>query len=57
MYYESDNIEIIRNTRESIKQYFNIVQSARDEVLRIFSSITAFRRQVRAGYSTYSKNH
>ena len=49
MFYESANIEIIRNTRESIKRSFDLVQSARDEVLRIFSSITAFRRQVRAG--------
>ena len=49
MYYESANIEIIRNTGESIKRSFDLVQSARDEVLRIFSSITAFRRQVRAG--------
>ena len=49
MYYESANIEIIRNTRDSIKRSFDLVQSARDEVLRIFSSITAFRRQVRVG--------
>jgi two-component system sensor histidine kinase VicK len=49
MYYESANIEIIRDTRESIKRSFDLVQSARDEVLRIFSSITAFRRQVRVG--------
>jgi hypothetical protein len=31
------------------KLILNLVQSARDEVLRIFSSITAFRRQVRVG--------
>jgi two-component system, OmpR family, sensor histidine kinase VicK len=49
MYYESANIEIIRNTRESIKRSFDLVESATDEVLRIFSSITAFRRQVRVG--------
>jgi hypothetical protein len=49
MYNEPANIEIIRNTRESIKRSFDLVQSARDEVLRIFSSITAFRRQVRVG--------
>ena len=49
MYYESANIEIIRNTRESIKRSFDLVESARDEVLRIFSSITAFRRQARVG--------
>jgi two-component system, OmpR family, sensor histidine kinase VicK len=49
MYKESANIEIIRNTRDSIKRSFDLVQSAREEVLRIFSSITAFRRQVRLG--------
>jgi nitrogen-specific signal transduction histidine kinase len=49
MYNEPANIEIIRNTKESIKRSFDLVQSARDEVLRIFSSITAFRRQVRIG--------
>ena len=49
MYNKSANIEIIRNTRDSIKRSFNLVQSAREEVLRIFSSITAFRRQVQLG--------
>jgi two-component system sensor histidine kinase VicK len=49
MYYKSANIEIIRDTRESIKRSFELVQSAREEVLKIFSSITAFRRQVRVG--------
>src|SRR5215831_14855124 len=49
MYNESANIEIIRDTRDSIKRSFVLVQSAREEVLRTFSSITAFRRQVRVG--------
>jgi two-component system, OmpR family, sensor histidine kinase VicK len=49
MYNEPANIEIIRNTRESIKRSFDLVQCARVEVLRIFASITAFRRQVRVG--------
>jgi two-component system, OmpR family, sensor histidine kinase VicK len=49
MYNQSANIEIIRNTRDSIKRSFDLVQSARVEVLRIFASITAFRRQVRVG--------
>jgi two-component system sensor histidine kinase VicK len=49
MVHESSNIEIIRNTRESIKRSFDLVESASDEVLRIFSSIHAFRRQVRIG--------
>src|SRR5215467_8165359 len=49
MYNEPANIEVIRNTRDSIKRSFDLVQSAREEVLRTFSSITAFRRQVRVG--------
>jgi len=36
MVHESSNIEIIRNTRESIKRSFDLVESASDEVLRIF---------------------
>jgi len=46
MYNESGNIEIIRNTRDSIKRSFDLVQSAREEVLRLFSSIPAFCRQM-----------
>src|SRR5215467_15752390 len=53
MYNEPANIEVIRNTRESIKRSFDLVQSARDEVLRIFSSITAFRCQIRVGVLHY----
>ena len=49
MYHESANIEIIRNTRASIKRSFDLVESASDEALRIFSSINAFRRQARIG--------
>ena len=49
MYQESASIKIIQNTRESIKRSFDLVQSAKHEVLRIFSSISAFRRQVRVG--------
>ena len=67
MYHESANIEIIRNTRASIKRSFDLVESASDEVLRIFSSINAFRRQARIGvlhlfylqniiYRTWCKN-
>ena len=33
----------------SIKRAFDLVKSAEEEVLRIFSSIHAFRRQVRLG--------
>jgi PleD family two-component response regulator len=43
------NIEIIQNPRESIKLAYDLINSAEQEVLRIFPSIHAFRRQVRMG--------
>jgi two-component system sensor histidine kinase VicK len=46
---ESTNIKIIQNPRESIKLAYDIVKSAKEEVLRIFPSINAFRRQTRIG--------
>ncbi|MDW3626395.1 MAG: HAMP domain-containing sensor histidine kinase [Nitrososphaeraceae archaeon] len=45
----SSKIEIIRNPRESIKLAYDLIQSAEQEVLRIFPSIHAFRRQTRMG--------
>ena len=45
----SSKIEIIRNPRESIKIAYDLIQSAEQEVLRIFPSIHAFRRQTRMG--------
>jgi two-component system, OmpR family, sensor histidine kinase VicK len=42
-------IEVIQNPEESIKVAYDIIKSSKDEVLRIFSSVNAFRRQVRAG--------
>src|SRR5215203_3531874 len=45
----SSKIEIIRNPRESIKLAYELIQSAEQEVLRIFPSIHAFRRQTRMG--------
>ena len=46
---ESTNIEIIENPRESLKLASNMVKSAREELLRIYPSINAFRRQVKIG--------
>ena len=46
---ESTSIEIIQNPEDSIKRAYNLIKSAEEEVLRIFSSIHAFRRQVRLG--------
>ena len=46
---DQSNIEIIQNPEESIKRSHELVRSAKEEVLRIFSSVNAFRRQVRLG--------
>ncbi|MDP8940906.1 MAG: ATP-binding protein [Thermoproteota archaeon] len=43
---EPSNIEVIQNPRESAELAYNMVKSAKEEVLRIFPSINAFRRQV-----------
>jgi len=43
------SIEIIQNPTGSIKRAYDLIRSAEKEVLRIFSSIHAFRRQVRLG--------
>jgi signal transduction histidine kinase len=43
------SIEIIQNPTGSIKRAYDLIKSAEYEVLRIFSSIHAFRRQVRLG--------
>jgi two-component system sensor histidine kinase VicK len=46
---ESTNIEIIENPERSIKIASDIIKSAKDEVLTIYPSINAFRRQMRIG--------
>ncbi|HZA06796.1 MAG TPA: ATP-binding protein [Nitrososphaeraceae archaeon] len=46
---ESAIIEIIPNPSYSIKRAYDLINSAQEEVLRIFSSINAFHRQVRLG--------
>ncbi|HET7390466.1 MAG TPA: HAMP domain-containing sensor histidine kinase, partial [Nitrososphaeraceae archaeon] len=46
---DQSNIEIIQNPEESIKRSHELIRSAKEEVLRIFSSVNAFRRQVRLG--------
>ena len=46
---ESTCIEIIPSPTYSIKRAHDLVESAEEEVLRLFSSINAFRRQVRLG--------
>jgi signal transduction histidine kinase len=46
---ESASIEIISSPPYSIKRAYDLVNSAQNEVLRIFSSINAFHRQARLG--------
>jgi signal transduction histidine kinase len=43
------SIEIIQNPTYSVRRAYDLIKSAEEEVLRIFSSIPAFRRQVRLG--------
>ena len=47
--FDSTHIEIIENPEESLALSYDIIKSAKIEVLRIFPSINAFRRSVRAG--------
>jgi hypothetical protein len=49
MAFLMSSIEIIQNPTGSIKRAYDLIKSAEEEVLRIFSSIHAFRRQVRLG--------
>ena len=46
---ESASIEIIPSPSHSIKRAYDLINSAQEEVLRIFSSMNAFRRQARLG--------
>ena len=43
---EPSNIQVIQNPKESIELAYNKIKSAKEEVLRIFPSVNAFRRQV-----------
>jgi signal transduction histidine kinase len=43
------NIEIISNPKEGIKRAWSIIQSAKEEVLIMFSSVNAIRRQMEMG--------
>jgi two-component system, OmpR family, sensor histidine kinase VicK len=46
---ESTSVEITQNPKDAIKHAYDIVKSAKEEVLRIFSYTNAFHRQVRIG--------
>jgi signal transduction histidine kinase len=58
---ESADIEIIPNPKEGIKHAWKVIKSARKEVLIIFSTANAFRRQIEMGglalLKEVSKNH
>ena len=46
---ETTKIEIIENPREAVKLARKLIKSAKQEVLRIYPSLNAFRRQLRIG--------
>ena len=46
---ETEGIEIFQNPAESLRMAFDMIKSAKDEVLRIYPSINALRRQIRIG--------
>jgi len=46
---ESANIEIIQNPKESIKLVYQLISSAKEEVLVMLPTANTFRRQVRMG--------
>jgi two-component system, OmpR family, sensor histidine kinase VicK len=46
---EPAKIEIIRNTKEAVALSYELVKSAKYEILRIYPSIGQFHRQVRIG--------
>jgi signal transduction histidine kinase len=46
---QTEGIEIVENPSESLKIAFDIVTSAKGEILRIYPSVNALRRQIRAG--------
>ena len=46
---ETESIEIFQNPAESLRMAFDMIKSAKDEVLRIYPSINALRRQIRIG--------
>src|ERR671932_646356 len=58
-----DNVEIIKNPKESIDRAYDISLSARAELLIVFPTVNSFRRNVRTGMSMqllkeeYSKNN
>lgn len=47
--FESANIEIIQNSKESIKRVYQLISSAKEEVEIMLSTANNFRRQVRMG--------
>jgi hypothetical protein len=60
---EIANVEVIENPKESINRAYDISISAKEELLMVFPSTNAFRRNVRTGMSIqilreeYAKNN
>jgi signal transduction histidine kinase len=58
---EAANIEIIPNPREGIKHAWKVIKSAKKEVLILFSTVNALRRQIEMGglmlLKQISENH
>src|SRR5919199_5983873 len=59
----SAKVEIIKSPKESVDRGYDISISAKDELLLVFPTVNAFRRNVRTGTSMlllkeeYSKNN
>ncbi|MGN6628884.1 MAG: ATP-binding protein [Candidatus Nitrosocosmicus sp.] len=53
--FELENVEIIYNSTESIKRAWEMVKSAKEEVLLLFSSSNALQRQLKMGVTNLLK--
>jgi two-component system sensor histidine kinase VicK len=47
--YEDTNVEVLPNTEESLRKAWELVGSAKEEVLVMFATSSAFRRQTKMG--------
>ncbi len=47
--YELTNVDVIQNPEESLRKAWTLVGSAKEEVLLMFATASAFRRQVKMG--------
>ena len=47
--HELTNVDVIQNPEESLRKAWTLVGSAKEEVLLMFATVSAFRRQVKMG--------